>query len=136
VILRARQVPQIPALLRYAQSTTRVVRLGFLVSTLYNVGGIAIAASGRLSPVVCAVLMPLSSISVVLFTVGLTGWLGRRSGIHTSSSSSSSSSSSFGKSPDLEKAVEEDEDEENNPRHQSASSAKAVQGRAKEVQSP
>jgi Cu+-exporting ATPase len=131
VILQAGQVPQIDALLRYAKATTRVVRLSFLVSTLYNIGGVAIAASGRLSPVVCAVLMPLSSISVVLFAVGLTGWLGRRSGIKSSSSASSSSSSSA--LGDEDKAL--DEDKEKNSVHQPRSSAKAVEGRAREVQS-
>ncbi len=136
VILQAGQVPQIHALLRYAKSTTTVVRVSFLVSTLYNIVGIAIAAAGKLSPVVCAVLMPLSSISVVLVAVGLTGWLGRRSGIQASSSSSPSSSSSSGSNSAFEEDEEEDEDEETKSPHEPASSTKAVQGRAREVQSP
>lgn len=48
------------------------------MSALYNVVGIGIAASGRLSPVVCAVLMPLSSVTVVAFSVVGVEWLGRR----------------------------------------------------------
>ena len=40
--------------------------------------GIAIAASGRLSPVVCAILMPLSSVTVVAFACGTVAWFGRR----------------------------------------------------------
>ncbi len=47
----------------------------------YNAAGITIAARGLLSPVVCAILMPLSSVTVVAFACGLTTWLGRRIGL-------------------------------------------------------
>jgi len=49
-----------------------------VVSALYNVVGVFIAARGLLSPVVCAILMPLSSVSVVVFACGAATWLGRR----------------------------------------------------------
>lgn len=67
VILRAEAVERLGALLRFAHASMRVVRSAFVLSALYNVAGVSIAASGRLSPVVCAVLMPLSSVSVVAF---------------------------------------------------------------------
>ncbi|MFN0066954.1 MAG: heavy metal translocating P-type ATPase [Limisphaerales bacterium] len=79
VILDARQVPQTPALLRFARQAAGVVRAGFVVSALYNVIGLSFAVTGRLSPVVCAILMPVSSVTVVAFATGLTGWLARRS---------------------------------------------------------
>ena len=44
-------------------------RRRFLISAIYNLVGMAIAASGKLSPVVCAILMPLSSVTVVAFCV-------------------------------------------------------------------
>jgi Cu+-exporting ATPase len=44
------------------------------------VAGISIAAAGILSPVICAVLMPLSSVSVVLFACGATNWAARKIG--------------------------------------------------------
>jgi Cu+-exporting ATPase len=78
VILAAHQVPQTGALLRYAGRSMRLVRAAFLISSLYNVVGVGIAASGRLSPVVCAILMPLSSITVVGFATVMATWLGRR----------------------------------------------------------
>jgi hypothetical protein len=49
-----------------------------LRDTLRNVAGISIAARGLLSPVVCAILMPLSSATVVVFASAVTAWLGRR----------------------------------------------------------
>lgn len=81
VIMDASLVPRTHELLRYGRTTVRIVRAGFVVSTLYNVVGIAIAATGNLSPLVCAVLMPLSSVSVVAFACGMTGWAGLRAGL-------------------------------------------------------
>lgn len=81
VILHAGEVPRIGALLDFSRRVVRVVRISFLVSTAYNLVGLAIAASGRLSPIVCAVLMPLSSVSVVVVACGLTEWVARRSGV-------------------------------------------------------
>ncbi len=78
VILAADMVTGIANVLRYAKQSVWVVRGAFLISTVYNVAGVAIAASGRLSPVVCAILMPLSSVTVVGFACGAATWLGRR----------------------------------------------------------
>ena len=86
VILDAAIVPRLALILDYARRSVRVVRAGFLISTLYNVIGIAIAASGQLSPVVCAILMPLSSITVIAFSSGVTTWLGNRLGSDSAAS--------------------------------------------------
>jgi len=83
VIMAARMVPRLANVLRFAKQSMGVVRAAFLISTLYNVVGISIAASGRLSPVVCAILMPLSSVTVVAFACGVTAWLGQRVGLDT-----------------------------------------------------
>jgi Cu+-exporting ATPase len=78
VILPANLVSQIGRITRFAKASVRVVRASFLISAVYNVVGISIAARGSLSPVVCAVLMPLSSVSVVAFACLVTRWLSRR----------------------------------------------------------
>ena len=78
LILAAHRVPDLDRILSFADASVRWVHRGFLISGLYNVVGISIAASGRLSPVVCAVLMPLSSFTVVAFSVLGIEWLGRR----------------------------------------------------------
>jgi Cu+-exporting ATPase len=78
LILAAHRVPDLDRILGFANASVRWVHRGFLISGLYNVVGISIAASGRLSPVVCAVLMPLSSFTVVAFSVLGIEWLGRR----------------------------------------------------------
>lgn len=80
VIMAAGMVPRLAEVLRFAKQSVRVVRVSFLLSAAYNVVGIYIAASGGLSPVVCAILMPLSSVTVVAFACGATAWRGRRLG--------------------------------------------------------
>lgn len=80
VIMSANMVPHLHEVLRFSKASVRVVRLSFLISSAYNAVGISLAARGLLSPVVCAILMPLSSVTVVAFACGLTAWFGRRTG--------------------------------------------------------
>jgi P-type Cu+ transporter len=70
IIVSGNVVPQLDKVLRYAKNCVRIVRWSFVISGLYNVIGLAIAAQAQLSPVVCAILMPLSSLTVVLFACG------------------------------------------------------------------
>jgi Cu+-exporting ATPase len=81
IILEASQVTQLGRILRFARASTRIVRASFAVSAVYNLVGISIASAGILSPLICAVLMPVSSLTVVLFACGLTGWAARRVGL-------------------------------------------------------
>ena len=78
VILDAAELPRLARVLAFARSAARVVRAGFIISALYNLVGVSIAAAGLLSPIVCAILMPLSSATVVIFACGATAWLGRK----------------------------------------------------------
>ena len=78
VILDAARVPQLSEILTLARRTAWIVRVSFGISAAYNLIGVSIAAAGKLSPLVCAVLMPLSSASVVLFACGATTWAARK----------------------------------------------------------
>lgn len=81
VILSADRVPRLLGILTLARQASRIVRVSFVISAAYNLVGVGIAAMGVLSPVICAVLMPVSSISVVLFGCGATRWVGRKAGL-------------------------------------------------------
>jgi Cu+-exporting ATPase len=67
VILAASCVPRLGEVLDLSCRVARIVWWSIGISALYNVLGVSIAATGVLSPVVCAFLMPLSSVCVVLF---------------------------------------------------------------------
>lgn len=81
IIMRADMAPQLHTIARFSKGATRIVKLSFGVSTLYNLVGISIAATANLAPIVCAILMPLSSISVVVFATLATAWYGRSIGL-------------------------------------------------------
>lgn len=78
VIVEAGNVPRLSQIMAFSKDVVRIVWLSIALSSVYNFVGLGIAASGKLAPVVCAVLMPLSSISVVGFACGATHWLGRK----------------------------------------------------------
>jgi Cu+-exporting ATPase len=78
VIMEARHVPALATLVTFARRSVFVVWASILLSLAYNVVGLGFAASGRLSPIVCAILMPLSSITVVTFASMAVGWMARR----------------------------------------------------------
>jgi Cu+-exporting ATPase len=81
VILEAGRVPRLSEVLILARKATQIVRLSFGISAVYNLAGISIAAAGILSPVICAILMPVSSITVVLFACGATNLAAKRAGL-------------------------------------------------------
>jgi Cu+-exporting ATPase len=81
VIIEAGNVPRLAQIMAFSKAAVRVVWWSIALSSLYNFVGLGIAASGRLSPVVCAVLMPLSSVTVVGFACLATHWAARRAGL-------------------------------------------------------
>ncbi|MEM6344017.1 MAG: heavy metal translocating P-type ATPase metal-binding domain-containing protein [Bacteroidota bacterium] len=66
-ILDAQSFSKLPAVLRFTRKAVQLVRYGFGLSLLYNLFGLAIAVQGWLTPVIAAILMPLSSLTVVAF---------------------------------------------------------------------
>jgi Cu+-exporting ATPase len=68
-ILHAGALRRFDALLAYARSAMKIVRQSFIISFVYNAIGLSFAVQGLLTPLVAAILMPLSSVTVVVFTV-------------------------------------------------------------------
>lgn len=66
-ILQSSKFGRLHEYLRFARSAMKIVYSGYGISFLYNVIGLSFAVQGLLSPVVAAILMPLSSITVVGF---------------------------------------------------------------------
>ncbi len=70
-ILHAEEFERLPQFLQLARSGVRLVNYSFLVASCYNMVGLSYALSGTLSPVIAAILMPVSSVTIVLFgTIG------------------------------------------------------------------
>ena len=58
----------IRAALHMAKRLARVVRTNLVIATFYNAITVTLALAGLMTPLWCAVLMPLSSLSTVLAT--------------------------------------------------------------------
>lgn len=67
-ILDAKMFSKLPAFIYLGKYSLSVLKVSYTVSLLYNIIGLSFAFTNQLSPIVAAVLMPLSSISVVLVT--------------------------------------------------------------------
>lgn len=76
-ILDAEKLSEIDRYLWASRKAVAIIKWSFLLSFLYNLAGLFFAVTGQLSPVVAAVLMPLSSLTVVGFTTVATSWVGR-----------------------------------------------------------
>lgn len=74
-ILQADMLPKLPDFLTYISRSLNVVRVSVAISLAYNIVGLFFAVRGELTPVVAAILMPLSSVTVVVFVSLLTWWL-------------------------------------------------------------
>lgn len=77
-ILNADRFAGIPDLFRFSKRTLRIVRFSFVLSLTYNLVGMFFALQGLLTPLLAAVLMPLSSITVVGFVSLATHIAGKR----------------------------------------------------------
>ena len=77
-IMDAQQLKFLPDFMEFSQKSIRIIKWAYVLSLIYNVVGLGFAISGHLAPVVAAILMPLSSISIVVFTTVVTQYKGRR----------------------------------------------------------
>jgi P-type Cu+ transporter len=69
-ILEAGELSRLPAFIRLCRANRRIIELSFVISILYNVIGLYYAVQGQLSPLMAAVLMPASSLSILMITYG------------------------------------------------------------------
>jgi Cu+-exporting ATPase len=61
-------------LINYCQKEKVIIYASFVLSIIYNFVGLFFAVQGELQPVIAAILMPVSSISIVLLTTGLSAF--------------------------------------------------------------
>ena len=77
-ILDASRFDMLPRFIELARKSISVVYMSYALAFVYNVVGLTYAVQGALSPVIAAILMPLSSITIVLFGVGMSTLVARR----------------------------------------------------------
>ena len=66
-ILDASKFGEIDFFMNYSKNAMRTIYMSFGLSLLYNIVGLSFAVTGTLSPIVAAIIMPLSTITIVSF---------------------------------------------------------------------
>jgi P-type Cu+ transporter len=69
-ILEAKQLSKLDRFIQLCKTNKRIVVASFVLSILYNMVGLYFAVQGALSPLVAAILMPASSLSILLISFG------------------------------------------------------------------
>jgi Cu+-exporting ATPase len=80
-ILDAGHFNKLSQMLEISSFGKKALRICFLFSLLYNIVGLSFAATGLLSPLIAAILMPLSSITVVFLSFVLINAKAKRLGL-------------------------------------------------------
>ncbi|ROI08042.1 HAD family hydrolase [Chryseobacterium sp. H3056] len=68
VIMAGEKMPFLKDYFDLSKDAITIVKITFGISFFYNIIGLSFAVTGHLSPLVAAILMPISSITVVIFT--------------------------------------------------------------------
>jgi Cu+-exporting ATPase len=76
-ILDSDHFDKLPRFIAFSRIAMRIVIAGFIISFIYNIIGISFAAAGLLTPLLSAILMPLSSVTAVAFATFATIILSR-----------------------------------------------------------
>lgn len=80
-ILDAAQFARIGDFLSFSRLSIKIIYINLVVSLLYNVAGLTFAVAGKLTPVIAAILMPLSSITVVMLATLATKYMAKVRGL-------------------------------------------------------
>ncbi len=80
-IIAATELGRLPRFIRLCKANRSIVMASFVLSIAYNIIGLLFAVQGNLSPLVAAILMPSSSLSIVLITFGSSSLLARLQGM-------------------------------------------------------
>lgn len=77
-IMTSKMFGKLDRFIHFTKLSFGVVRASFVISLIYNIIGLSFAVTANLSPMIAAILMPVSSISVVAFaTLSITFLAGR-----------------------------------------------------------
>jgi Cu+-exporting ATPase len=80
-ILESSALSRLPSFIMLCRANKRIIMASFLLSIIYNIIGVYFAVQGTLSPMIAAILMPMSSICILLVTIGIGNLVGRWVGV-------------------------------------------------------
>jgi Cu+-exporting ATPase len=77
-ILDASVFQQLHSFLKLSKKSITTIKMSFTLSLLYNVVGLSFAVTGNLLPLVAAIIMPLSTITIVSFVTLMSNYYAKR----------------------------------------------------------
>ena len=77
-ILDAKEFKKLHYFLKLSQKSISTIKMSFTLSLLYNVVGLSFAITGNLLPLVAAIIMPLSTITIVSFVTVMSNYYSRK----------------------------------------------------------
>lgn len=87
VIMDASNLKNLNQFIAFAKDSRKIIVLTFIISVVYNVIGLYFAVQGTLNPLIAAILMPCSSLTIIAVTYFLSIYFGKKQGflIHLNS---------------------------------------------------
>ncbi len=80
-IIEAGQLPQLNLYIQLCKANKKIILASLALSIVYNIVGLSFAMQGMLSPMVAAILMPASSLSILLITFGSSNLVAKKLGL-------------------------------------------------------
>jgi len=77
-IIESSNFEQLPKFITFTRTAMLIVIISFIISFVYNIIGLYFAVQGNLSPLIAAILMPISSVSVVAFATFSINYLAKK----------------------------------------------------------
>ena len=77
-ILDAGEFKKLDYFLKLSQKAITTIKMSFALSLLYNIVGLSFAITGNLLPLVAAIIMPLSTVTIVSFVTVMSNYYARR----------------------------------------------------------
>ncbi|KAF2508549.1 HAD-IC family P-type ATPase [Flavobacterium zhairuonense] len=76
-ILDANEFSRLDYFLKLSHKSILIIKMSFVLSLLYNIVGLAFAITGNLLPLVAAIIMPLSTITIVSFVTLMSNYFSK-----------------------------------------------------------
>ena len=67
-LLNGNSLDKLPQFIAQARGSIKIIKISFAIASIYNLIGVYYAVQGTLSPLTAAVLMPISTITIITFT--------------------------------------------------------------------
>ncbi|CAM4040170.1 heavy metal translocating P-type ATPase [Flavobacterium weaverense] len=77
-ILDATEFKKLNYFLNFSKNSITTIKMSFALSLLYNVVGLSFAVTGNLLPLVAAIIMPLSTITIVSFVTVMSSYYSKK----------------------------------------------------------